>query len=68
MWKLFTKVIKRPSKGGLGLNRRSVLIKRELQALLIQHKTWCLKSEAQALVFKGGSKKCVLEANVDNQS
>jgi hypothetical protein len=34
-WKLFTKVIKRPSKGSLGLDRQSVLIKREAQALLI---------------------------------
>ncbi len=34
-WKLFTKVIKRPSKESLGLDRQIVLIKREAQALLI---------------------------------
>jgi len=34
-WKLFTKVIKRPSKEDLGLDRQSDLIKREAQALLI---------------------------------
>ena len=34
-WKLFTKVIMRPSEGSLGLDRQSVLIKREAQALLI---------------------------------
>ncbi len=34
-WKLFTKVIKRPSEGSLGLDRQSVLIIREAQALLI---------------------------------
>jgi hypothetical protein len=34
-WKLFTKVIKRPSKEGLGFDRQSVLIKREAQVLLI---------------------------------
>ncbi len=28
-WKLLTKVIKRPSEGSLGLDRQSVLIKRE---------------------------------------
>jgi hypothetical protein len=33
--KLFTKVIKRPRRGSLGLDRESVLIKREAQALLI---------------------------------
>jgi len=27
MWKLFTKVIKRPCMGSLGLNRQNVLIK-----------------------------------------
>ena len=34
-WKLFTEVIMRPSEGSLGLDRQSVLIKREAQALLI---------------------------------
>jgi hypothetical protein len=34
-WKLFTKVIKRPSKGSSGLDRQSVLIKRVAQELLI---------------------------------
>ncbi len=34
-WKLFTKVIKRPSEGSLGLDRQSVLVKREVQAPLI---------------------------------
>ncbi len=34
VWKLFTKVIKEPSKVGLGLNKQSALIKREAQALL----------------------------------
>jgi hypothetical protein len=29
-WKLFTKVINWPSEGSLGLDRQSVLIKREL--------------------------------------
>jgi hypothetical protein len=34
-WELFAKVITRPSKGSLGLDRLSVLIKREAQVLLI---------------------------------
>jgi hypothetical protein len=34
-WKLFTKVNKRPNKESLGLDRQSVLIKREAHALLI---------------------------------
>ncbi len=34
-WKLVTTIIKRPSEGSLGLDRQSVLIKRETQALLI---------------------------------
>ncbi len=34
-WKLFTKVIKTPSKESLGLDRQSVLINREAQVLLI---------------------------------
>jgi hypothetical protein len=34
-WKLFTKVIKRPSKEAWVLDRQSVLIKREAQALFI---------------------------------
>jgi len=34
-WKLFTKVIKRPSKGSLGLDRQGALFKREVQVLLI---------------------------------
>ncbi len=34
-WKLFTKVIKRPSEESLGLDRQSALIKREVRALLI---------------------------------
>ncbi len=34
-WKLFTKVIKRQSEGILGLDRQSVLIKRDARALLI---------------------------------
>jgi hypothetical protein len=34
-WKLFTKVIKRQSEGSLGLDRQSVLIKREAKVLLI---------------------------------
>jgi hypothetical protein len=43
-WKLFTIVIKRPRKGSLGLDRQSVLIKREAQG--------CLKSEsASALIW-----------------
>jgi hypothetical protein len=34
-WKLFRKVIKRPSEGSLGLDRQSFLIRGESQALLI---------------------------------
>jgi hypothetical protein len=34
-WKLFTKVIRRPSEGSLGLDRQSALIRREALALLI---------------------------------
>jgi hypothetical protein len=34
-WKLFTKVIKGPSKEGLSLVRQSILIKREAQVILI---------------------------------
>jgi hypothetical protein len=41
-----------PSKVGLGLDRHSVLIKREAQALLFLHPTGCLKSEAQVHIFK----------------
>jgi hypothetical protein len=33
--KLFTKVLKRPSKESLGLDRQSASIRREAQALLI---------------------------------
>jgi hypothetical protein len=51
-WKLFTKVIKSPSKVGLGLDRQNALIKREAQALLFQHQTGCLKSEAQAHIYE----------------
>jgi hypothetical protein len=45
-WKLFTKVTKRPSKGSVGLDIQSVLIKREVQALLIYRQSECLKSES----------------------
>jgi hypothetical protein len=58
--------MKGPSKVGLGLNRQSILIKREVQALLFLCKTGCLKSEAQALVFRGESRECFLEVNIDN--
>jgi hypothetical protein len=34
-WKLYTKVIKRSSEGSLGLDRQSVIIRREAQVLLI---------------------------------
>jgi hypothetical protein len=34
-WKLYTKVIKKPSEEALVLDRQSVLIKREAQVLLI---------------------------------
>jgi hypothetical protein len=34
-WKVFTKVIQMPSEGSLGLDRQSVLIRREARALLI---------------------------------
>jgi hypothetical protein len=34
-WKLFKKVIKKPSKEAWALDRHGVLIKREAQALLI---------------------------------
>ncbi len=33
--KLFTKVIKKPSEGSVGLDRQSVLIKREAKVLFI---------------------------------
>ncbi len=66
VWKFFTKVIKGPSKVDLGVNRQSIFIKREVQALLLLCKTGCLKSEAQVLVFRGESRKCFLEVIIDN--
>ncbi len=41
-WKLFTKVVKRPSEGSLGSDRQSALIRWEAQAILILWKTGCL--------------------------
>jgi hypothetical protein len=34
-WKVFTKVIKMPNEGSFGLDRQSVLIRREVRSLLI---------------------------------
>ncbi len=39
-----------------------------MQALLFLCKTGCLKSEAQVPVFRGESRECFLEINIDNQS
>jgi hypothetical protein len=52
VWKLFIKVIKGPSKVGLGLNKQIALIKKE----------------AQALVFRGESKECFTKVHIDNQT
>ncbi len=48
------------------LDRQSILMKREAQALLFQCQTGCLKSEAQALVFKSKSRECFLEVYIAN--
>ncbi len=47
--------------------RQSVLIKTEAQVLLVRN-TGCLKSEAQALVFRGESRECFVEVHIDNRS
>jgi hypothetical protein len=56
----------RTKQGRLGFEIDSVLITREAQALLFEHKTECLKSEAQVLVFTDESKKCIIEVHINN--
>ncbi len=67
VWKLFIKVITGLSKVGLCLNRVSIRIKREAQVLLFLWKIGCLKSEAQAFVFRGESRECFIAANINSQ-
>jgi hypothetical protein len=51
-WKLFTKVIKRPSEGSWGLNRLSVLIKRAAQALLFLLRDRVSKEDMASTLFQ----------------
>ncbi len=45
IWKVFTRVIKMPSEGSLGLDRQSALIRREVQARLTLRKTGYLQNK-----------------------
>ncbi len=56
----------RTKQGRLGFEIDCVLITREAQALLFEHKTECLKSEAQGFVFTDESTECFIEVHINN--